>query len=234
MYFWMLNLNMFPEYLYHPHLSLSDSKSSDEDVGQANNNVDCDPSFAGACSSNGPHLLTLGDLNDSICNLNVSKEHAELLGCRLKGWNFLHQDTKVCFYRGCHEEFKDIFSQEDGVIFCSDVRSGMEVLGHDYNPDQWCLFIDSSKVSLKVVFFHNRNRFPSVPLAHAANINESYESMKLLLGKIRYVEFKWKLRGDLKVMALLLGMQLRYTNCCFQCDWDSRDNKNHYVNKLWP
>jgi len=28
---------MFPEFLYHPHLSLSDSESSDEDVGQANN-----------------------------------------------------------------------------------------------------------------------------------------------------------------------------------------------------
>ena len=48
---------------------------------------------------------------------------------RLKGWNLLHQDTKVCFYRGCHEEFKDFFSQEDGVIFCNDVCSIMEVLG---------------------------------------------------------------------------------------------------------
>ena len=36
-------------------------------------------------------------------------------------------------------------------------------------------------------------------------------------------------------MALLLGMQLRYTKyCCFLCEWDSRDKKIHYVNKLWP
>jgi len=34
-----------------------------------------------------------------------------------------------------------------------------------------------------VVLLHNRKRFPSVPLAHAANMKESYESMKLLLGK---------------------------------------------------
>jgi len=61
------------------------------------------------------------------------------------------------------------------------------------------------------------------------------ESMKLLLGKIKYDEFKWKLCGDLKVVALLLRMQLRYTNyACFLCQWDTRDNKNHYVNKLWP
>ena len=90
-------------------------------------------------------------------------------------------------------------------------------------------------MSLKLVLLHNRNRFPSVPLAHAANVKESYESMKLLLGKIKYDEFKWKLCGDLKVVALLLGMQLGYTKyCCFLCEWDSWDKKNHYVNKLWP
>jgi len=122
-----------------------------------------------------------------------------------------------------------------GVVFCYDVCSVMTVLGHEYNSDQWRLFIDSSKVSLKVVLLHNKNRLPSVPLAHAGNMKEGYESMKLLLGKIEYDEFKWNLRGDLKVVALLLGMQLGYTKyCCSLCEWDSRDKKNHYVNKVWP
>jgi len=86
-----------------------------------------------------------------------------------------------------------------------------------------------------VVPFYNGNRFPFVPLAHAANMKETYESMKLQLGKIKYGEFKWKLHGDLKVVALLLGMQLGYTKyCCFLCERDSRDKKNHYVNKLLP
>jgi len=106
----------------------------------------------------------------------------------------------------------------------------MEVLGHEYNPDQWRLFIDSSKVSLKLVLLQNGNRFPSISLAHAANMKESYESMKLLLGKSKYGEFNWTLCGDLKVVALLLGMQLGYTKyCCFLCERDSRDKKNHYV-----
>ena len=36
-------------------------------------------------------------------------------------------------------------------------------------------------------------------------------------------------------MALLLGMQLGYTKYgCFLCEWDSRDKKTHYVNRLWP
>jgi hypothetical protein len=83
----------------------------------------------------------------------------------------------VCLYRGRHEEFKDYFSQEYGVVFCNDVCSVMQVLGHEYNPDQWRLFIGSSKVSLKVVLLHDGNSRPSVPLAHAANMKESYESI---------------------------------------------------------
>ena len=140
----------------------------------------------------------------------------------------------MCFYRGRDEEFKDCFYQENGVVFCNDMFSVMEVLGHEYNPDQWRLLIDSPKVSLKLVLLHNGNRFPSVPLAHADNMKEIYESMNLLLGKIMWDEFKWKLFGDLKIVALLHGMQLGYTKyCCFLCDGDRRD-KNDYVDKLWP
>ena len=100
-------------------------------------------------------------LIEDIRDLKLSKKQAELLGSRLKGWNLLREDTKVWFYRGRHEEFKDFFSQEDGVVFCNDVCSVMEVLGHEFIPDQWRLFIDSSKVSLKLVLLHNgKKNFP--------------------------------------------------------------------------
>jgi len=199
-------------------MTLNDSESSDEDVGQANNNMDCDSTFAGACSSDETHLLTQGYLNEIVRDLNLSKKQAELLGSRLKAWNLQRRDSKVCFYRGLHKEFKDFFSLEDSIMFCSDVWSIMNVHGHEYNPDQWRLFIDSSKVSLKVILLYNGSRVSSVPLVHAANLRKSYESMQLLLGKIKYDEFKWKFCGDLKVVALLLGMQLGYTNyCCFLC-----------------
>ena len=116
----------------------------------------------------------------------------------------------MCFYCGRYKEFKDFFSQEDGVWFCNDVCSTVEVLVREYNPDQWSLYIESSKVSLKVVLLYNGNRFPSAPLADAANMKESYEGTRLLLGKVKYDEFEWKLCGDLKVVVLLLGMQLGY------------------------
>ena len=114
------------------------------------------------------HLLTQGDLNVIVRDLNLSKKQAEILGSRLKR----SSAPEVCFYRGRLEEFKDFFSQEDGVVFCNDVCSVMEVLGHEYNPDQRRFLIDSSKVSLKLVLLHDGNRLPSVPLAHAANMKE--------------------------------------------------------------
>ena len=94
------------------------------------------------------------------------------------------------FYCGRQEELKDFFSQEDGVVFYNVVCSVIEVLGREYKPEQRRLFIDSSKVSLKLVLLHNGNRFPYVLLAHAANTKKSYASMKLLLGKIKNGEFK--------------------------------------------
>ena len=66
------------------NMTLNDCESSDEDLGQANNNMDCDSTFAGANSSNEPHLLTQGDLNDIVRDLNLSKKQAELLGFRLE------------------------------------------------------------------------------------------------------------------------------------------------------
>jgi len=92
--------------------------------------------LAEACSSNEPHLLAHGDLNDIVHDLNLSKKQAELLSSRLKGWNLLRQDTTVSFYRERQEEFKDFFSLEGGVMFCNDVCSVMEVLGHEYTPEQ--------------------------------------------------------------------------------------------------
>jgi hypothetical protein len=160
MYFWTLNSNMFPEFLYHPYFSrciglcestsvhcsfcltsisgvkaqsthtvwypnlppamrpvphiaelpvpkpptnmiLSDSVSSDEGVGQANNNMDCDPTFAGACSSNEPHLLTQRDLNYTwgqipakVIRLNISEESFCLFHEHIK-YYFAHLNSSA-------------------------------------------------------------------------------------------------------------------------------------------
>jgi len=77
------------------------------------------------------------------------------------------------------------------------------------------VFTDSSKIKLKTVLLHNGNKFPSVPLAHAAKMKESYENMELLLEKIQYEKYNWNICGNLKVTALLLGLQLGYAKFCY-------------------
>ena len=59
--------------------------------------------------------------------------------------------------------------------------------------------------------------------------------MKILMEAINYDKFKWQICGDLKVIALLLGLQQGFTKyCCFICEWDSRARSLHYSRKDWP
>ena len=59
--------------------------------------------------------------------------------------------------------------------------------------------------------------------------------MKILMEAINYDKLKWQICGDLKVIALLLGLQQGFTKyCCFICEWDSRAQSFHYSRKDWP
>lgn len=194
-----------------------------------------DPTYSTDSTSREPHLVTQGELNDLVRDLNLSKKQAELLGSRMKGWNLLHNDTKICFFRNRQEEFQDFYSDENSLVYCNNICAVMDALHHEHNPTEWRLFIDSSKTSLKAVLLHNGNKFPSVPLAYATDMKETYANMKILLEKVQYNRYHWKICCDLKVVALLTGLQLGYTKfCCFLCEWDSRDKANHYSKKEWP
>ena len=52
---------------------------------------------------------------------------------------------------------------------------------------------------------------------------------------IKHSEYKWKICGDLKVIGLLLGLQMGFTqHQCFLCLWNSRDDEHHYDQKVCP
>ena len=63
----------------------------------------------------------------------------------------------------------------------------MQQIGWVYDPEEWRLFIDSNKASIKTVLLHNGNDKPSIPVAHGTGLNETYESMELLLTKYKYI-----------------------------------------------
>ena len=90
--------------------------------------------------------------------------------------------------------------------------------GLSHCSDEWRLFINSSKVTLKAVLLHNGNVLPFIPVAHTFGIKESDDSMKQLLQYINYDTHEWNICADLHVIALLLGLQLGYTKFpCFLC-----------------
>jgi len=85
--------------------------------------------------------------------------------------------------------------------------------------DEWRLCIDSSKFSRNAVFLHNETVLPSIPIAHAFGIKESDDNMKQLVQYLKYDTYKRNICADLKVIALLFGLQLGYTEfTCFPCE----------------
>jgi hypothetical protein len=132
--------------------------------------------------------------------------------------------VKFSWYRSHEKEFRKYYAQEDQLVFCTDIRNLLHQLGEkECDPSNWCLFIDSSKRSIKAVLLHNSNVLASIPLAHSTKLSESYETLKLVLEKIKYHEHEWQICGDLKVIGLLKGQQRSYTKFpCFLCEWDSR------------
>ncbi|GBN74902.1 hypothetical protein AVEN_172386-1 [Araneus ventricosus] len=57
-------------------------------------------------------------------------------------------------------------------------------------------------------------------------MKETYETLKHMLSSIEYSKHSWHICADLKVIAVLVGLQAGYTKFfCFLCQWDSRDRK---------
>lgn len=104
-----------------------------------------------------------------------------------------------------------------------------------YNPDEWRLFIDSSKGSVKCVLLRNGSKLTCVPIGHSVILKEHYTSVRMVLQKLCQVEHKWIICVDLKMVNFLLGQQDGYTNNpSFLCLWDSKANDQHWEKKVWP
>lgn len=52
-------------------------------------------------------------------------------------------------------------------------------------------FLLTDQQSLKAVLLHNGNKFPFIPLAHSVHLKKNYDSIKMLLTAIKYMEYKW-------------------------------------------
>ena len=147
-----------------------------------------------------PILFSQKHLNDLIRDLCLSKEKAELLASRLKERNMVEKDVKVSYCRKRNWDISLTYKVEGPLCYCQDIEELFQTLGIVHIVNEWRLFIDSSKRSLKAVLLHIGNKKPSIPIAHFAQLKESYDSIEILLNAIHYSDYQWSLCGDLKVI----------------------------------
>ena len=99
----------------------------------------------------------------SSTRLDLPKVKAELLASRMKQWKFLDEGVKISLYRYRQKDLEEFYTMEGTLVACKDVDGLFEALNKSHRSDEWRLFIDSSKVSLKAVLLHNGNVLPSIP-----------------------------------------------------------------------
>ena len=185
--------------------SSTDEHNSDELI--SSNYTDSD-------TTEDPILFSQKHLNDLIRDLYLSKEKAELLASRLKERNMVEKDVQVSYYRKRNWDLSLVFKVEGPLCYCHDIEELFQTLSIVHIVNEWRLFIDSSKRSLKAVLLHIGNKKPSIPIAHSSQLKESYDSIEILLNAIHYSDYQWSLCGDLKVIGILMGLQGGFTKHC--------------------
>lgn len=157
-------------------------------------------------------------------NLSKAETHAS----RMQQFGFLAPGVKIKIYRNRRQYLK-----AEDICYCKDIPNLFNEFNQSYDPKEWILFINDSKVSLKAVLLHKRNT-PSIPIAHAINTKETFEIIVQLLQLINYKQHNWQICPDLKFVVILCGLQEGWTKYChFVCEWDSRSSKEHYVRNSW-
>ena len=130
------------------------------------------------------------------------------MASRLGKHGTLDLGTKVAFYRDRGDLLIRFFTVEDDLVYCNNIQDVLSKMDFsEYNQDEWRLFIDSSKRSLKYVLLHNGNKFACVSIEHSVIVKEHYLNVKMVLQKLRYSELNWFICVDFKMVSFLLGQQ---------------------------
>ena len=159
--------------------------NSEMEEGDTEKTGHTDPDFQGP-SSESPHKLTQNELNDLVRDLELPGVKAELLASRMKQWKYLDEGLKISVCRYRQKNLEEFFTMEGTLVARKDVDVLFKAFNMSHCSDEWRLFIDTSKVTLKVVLLHNGNVLPSIPVVHAFGVKESGDSMKQLLQYIKY------------------------------------------------
>ena len=99
----------------------------------------------------------------------------------MKVRNLLAPGAVFGFYRNRESNLVQFFRIEDEVVFSVDINGLFNAMRCWYEPAEWRLFNDSSKINLKFVLLQNGSVLASIQIGHSVQIKESYDSMKQVL-----------------------------------------------------
>ncbi len=157
----------------------------------------------------------------------MTKANGELLIARLKEWDLVD----------CASDQQKKKSQTASLQrkTGNDVSGLFDSLGIACSTDEWRLFFDVSSFSLKAVFLHSGNKYPSLLLAHSVHLKEDYRNVRLLLETLNHNKYRWEGIEDFKTEAFLMRSHRGFTkNRCFFYLWDNGDRAAHYQKNHWP
>ena len=72
-------------------------------------------------------------------------------------------------------------SKDGELVYRNDVEGLPQELGCTHNPEEWRLFVASSKFCVKAVLLHNGNIHLSIKTTHSVHMKGTYENMDLHL-----------------------------------------------------
>ena len=99
-----------------------------------------------------PKPFRQGQLNDLVGDLNLSRESSENLASRFGKHGILDSGTKITFYCNRDDLLIRFFTMEAEFVCCNNIPGLPKEMGLSYyNSDEWRLFINRSKRSLKYV-----------------------------------------------------------------------------------
>ena len=131
----------------------------------------------------------------------MSKEAADILASLLSEHFVIDSEARITFYCKRDEILIQYFSEEENFVYCNNIKGLLLAMGlSHYYPDEWRMFIDRSKRSLKCVLLHNGNKFACVPIGHSVILKEHYSCVKMVLEKMCYKEHNWVICVDLKMV----------------------------------
>ena len=127
------------------------------------------------------------------------------------------------------KSFLRFFTTQDSYTFCNDINGLKTELNYQAVNEEWYLFMDSSKSSLKAALICDKYKFPTIPVAYC-HVKEDKDSVKKLLEVLDYNNLSLPIVADLKVINFLLGLKSGFAKYpCFYCEFDSRNSEKDFA-----